>query len=86
VRFLLLGAVLTGFFTPLDRLREVHLEGHVGLWTISCTAIGIELVLIHTGEKWHARTRHGSKGGRRLPNMAPVAKTRYIRDADLKAL
>jgi hypothetical protein len=39
------------------------------------------------------RTKHGSKGGRAaaakgdwLRNMAPVAKTRYIRDANLKAL
>ena len=42
---------------------------------------------------WRARTKHGSKGGRRaaargdwLRDMAPVAKARYTRDANLKAL
>jgi hypothetical protein len=44
-------------------------------------------------EAWRARTKHGSKGGAAaaasgdwLRNMAPVAKARYIRDANLKAL
>jgi hypothetical protein len=44
-------------------------------------------------EAWRARSKHGSKGGRPaaasgdwLRNMAPFAKARYIRDANLKAL
>jgi hypothetical protein len=44
-------------------------------------------------EAWRARTRHGAKGGAAaaargdwLRKMAPVAKARYIRDANLKAL
>ncbi|HJU02351.1 MAG TPA: endonuclease VII domain-containing protein [Actinomycetes bacterium] len=44
-------------------------------------------------EAWRARTRHGAKGGAAaaargdwLRNMAPAAKARYIRDANLKAL
>jgi Recombination endonuclease VII len=42
---------------------------------------------------WRARTKQGAKGGREaaakgdwLRNMAPAAKARYIRDANLKAL
>jgi hypothetical protein len=42
---------------------------------------------------WRARTEQGSKGGRNaaakgdwLRNMAPVAKARYVQDANLKAL
>jgi hypothetical protein len=42
---------------------------------------------------WRERTKHGAKGGRAaaakgdwLRNMAPAAKARYIRDANLKAL
>jgi hypothetical protein len=45
------------------------------------------------GQAWRERTKHGAKGGavaaKRgdwLKNMAPVAKARYIRDANLKAL
>jgi Recombination endonuclease VII len=44
-------------------------------------------------QAWRERTRYGSKGGRAaaargdwLRNMAPAAKARYIRDANLKAL
>jgi hypothetical protein len=44
-------------------------------------------------EAWRARTKHGWKGGAAaaargdwLRNMSPVAKARYIRDANLKAL
>jgi hypothetical protein len=44
-------------------------------------------------DAWRVRTKHGSKGGRQaaargdwLRNMAPTAKARYIRDANLRAL
>lgn len=47
-------------------------------------------ILKEEAEAWRARTKHGSKGGRNaaakgdwLRNMAPVAKARYIRDANL---
>ena len=50
-------------------------------------------ILRAEAEAWRARTKHGSKGGLDaaargdwLRNMAPVAKTHYIRDANLKAL
>ena len=50
-------------------------------------------ILKEEAEAWRSRTKHGSKGGRNaaargdwLRNMAPAAKTRYIRDANLKAL
>ena len=51
------------------------------------------VILKAEAEAWRARTKHGSKGGAAaaargdwLRNMAPVAKARYIRDANLKAL
>jgi hypothetical protein len=50
-------------------------------------------ILKAEADAWRVRTKHGSKGGRQaaargdwLRNMAPAAKVRYIRDANLKAL